>query len=379
MKVFYWSPHINHIATIKAVLNSATSLSEYGHNKYDARIINANGEWNNFKSEKVKFINLSSNIYFNTFPINGFIKSRLSYFYIFFKYFFPLKKLIKDEKPEFLIVHLITSLPLILLILFNFKIKFILRISGSPKLFFIRKLIWRLASKKLYLVTTPTKLTLDYLKNKKVIDKNKIVLLKDPVFRIRHIAHLKNKKINENFQLDKKYIISIGRLTYQKNFNLLIESFYQIKNIYNDYKLIIIGEGEERKKLELLIGSLNMKNDVFLIGFKKNIFPYLKIADCLISSSRWEDPGFTLIEAGILNKIIISSNCINGPKELLNEGNGYLFENEDKNSLINQFINYKNNSYDNNNIKRIQTKKKFKSYSIYSHFLQIQKLLNDRS
>ena len=375
MKVFYWSPHINHIATIKAVLNSATSLSEYGHNKYDARIINTNGEWNNFKSEKVKFINLSSNIYFNTFPINGFIKSRLSYFYIFFRFFFSLKKLIKNEKPEFLIIHLITSLPLILLILFNFKTKFILRISGFPKLNFIRRLIWRLASKKLYLVTTPTKLTLDYLKNKKVIDKNKIVLLKDPVFRIRQITHLKNEKINENFQLDKKYIISIGRLTYQKNFNLLIESFYQIKNIYNDYKLIIIGEGEEREKLELLINSLNMENDVFLTGFKKNIFPYLKIADCLISSSRWEDPGFTLIEAGILNKIIISSNCINGPKELLNEDNGYLFESENKNSLVNQFINYKNNSYDNNKIKRIQTKKKFKFYSIYNHFLQIQKLL----
>jgi glycosyltransferase involved in cell wall biosynthesis len=375
MKVFYWSPHINHIATIKAVLNSAASLSEYGHNKYDARIINTNGEWNNFKSEKVKFINLSNNTYFNTFPINGFIKSRLSYFYIFFRYFFSLKKLIKDEKPEFLIVHLITSLPLVLLILFNFKTKFILRISGFPKLNFIRRLIWRLASKKLYLVTTPTKLTLDYLKNKKVIDKNKIVLLKDPVFRIRQITHLKNEKINENFQLDKKYIISIGRLTYQKNFNLLIESFYQIKNIYNDYKLIIIGEGEEREKLELLINSLNMENDVFLTGFKKNIFPYLKIADCLISSSRWEDPGFTLIEAGILNKIIISSNCINGPKELLNEDNGYLFESENKNSLVNQFINYKNNSYDNNKIKRIQTKKKFKFYSIYNHFLQIQKLL----
>jgi glycosyltransferase involved in cell wall biosynthesis len=375
MKVFYWSPHINHIATIKAVLNSATSLSEYGHNKYDARIINTNGEWNNFKSEKVKFINLSSNIYFNTFPINGFIKSRLSYFYIFFRFFFSLKKLIKNEKPEFLIIHLITSLPLILLILFNFKTKFILRISGFPKLNFIRRLIWRLASKKLYLVTTPTKLTLDYLKNTKVIDKNKIVLLKDPVFRIRQIAHFKNEKINENFQLDKKYIISIGRLTYQKNFNLLIESFYQIKNIYNDYKLIIIGEGEEREKLELLINSLNMENDVFLTGFKKNIFPYLKIADCLISSSRWEDPGFTLIEAGILNKIIISSNCINGPKELLNEDNGYLFESENKNSLVNQFINYKNNSYDNNKIKRIQTKKKFKFYSIYNHFLQIQKLL----
>ena len=121
MKVFYWSPHISHVATIKAVLDSAISLNKYGNNKYDVRIINANGEWDNFKSEKVNFINLFSNIYFKTFPISGFIKSRISYLYIFIRYFSALKKLIKNEKPDYLIIHLITSLPLILLIFFNFK------------------------------------------------------------------------------------------------------------------------------------------------------------------------------------------------------------------------------------------------------------------
>ena len=142
-----------------------------------------------------------------------------------------------------------------------------------------------------------------------------------------------------------------------------------------NYKLIILGDGEKKEELELLIDKLNLKHEVFLVGFKKNIFPYLKIADCLISTSRWEDPGFTLIEAGILNKIIISSDCMSGPKELLNENNGYLFSNENKDSLINQFNNYKKNNYENNQIKKIVTKNKFKLYSIYNHFLQIQKLL----
>jgi glycosyltransferase involved in cell wall biosynthesis len=375
MKIFYWSPHTSHVATIRAVLNSAISLNKYRSNEYDVSIINANGEWDNFKSEKVHYINLFNRIYFNTFPKNGFIKSRISYLYIFIRYFFSLKKLIKDEKPDYLIIHLITSLPLILLILFNFKTRFILRVSGLPKLNFVRKWLWKIASKKLYLITTPTQATLDYLKNINLIDKKKIVLLTDPVFRIREIVNLKKEKLNELFQSDKKYILSIGRLTYQKNFNLLIESFYEIKKIYNDYKLIIIGDGEERDKLEFLISKLNLKNEIFLIGFKKNIFPYLKIADCLISSSRWEDPGFTLIEAGILNKIIISTNCLSGPRELLNENNGYLFDNENKESLIDQFVNYKKNSYENNQIKKIVTKNKFKLYSMYSHFLQIQKLL----
>ena len=375
MKIFYWSPHTSHVATIRAVLNSAISLNKYRSNEYDVSIINVNGEWDNFKSEKVNFINLFNSIYFNTFPKNGFIKSRISYLYIFIRYFFSLKKLIKEEKPDYLIIHLITSLPLILLILFNFKTRFILRVSGLPKLNIIRKWLWKIASKKLYLITTPTQATLDYLKNINLIDKKKIVLLTDPVFRIREIVNLKKEKLNEPFQSDKKYILSIGRLTYQKNFNLLIESFNEIKKIYNDYKLIIIGDGEERDNLEFLISKLNLKNEIFLIGFKKNIFPYLKIADCLISSSRWEDPGFTLIEAGILNKIIISTNCLSGPRELLNENNGYLFDNENKKSLIDQFVNYKKNSYENNQIKKIVTKNKFKFYSIHSHFLQIQKLL----
>lgn len=375
MKVFYWSPHTSHVATIRAVLNSAISLNKYGNKKYDVSIINANGEWDNFKSEKVNFIDLCNSIQFNTFPINGFIKSRISYLYIFIRYLFSLKRLIKHEKPDFLIVHLITSLPLVLLILFNFETRFILRVSGLPKLNFIRKWLWKIASKKLYLITTPTKTTLNYLTDINFIDKKKLILLKDPVFRIREIVNLKKEKFNEIFELDKKYIISIGRLTYQKNFNLLIEGFYEINKIYNDYKLIIIGDGEKRKELELLISKLNLKNEVFLIGFKKNIFPYLNIADCLISSSRWEDPGFTLIEAGVLNKIIISSDCMSGPRELLNDDNGYLFNNENKDSLIHQFTNYKKNSYENNEIKKIVTKNKFKQYSIYSHFLQIKTLL----
>jgi glycosyltransferase involved in cell wall biosynthesis len=377
MKVFYWSPHTIYVATVKAVLNSAESLIEYGDKKYDVRIINANGEWNEFKSEKVKFINLFDRISFITFPVNGFFRSRISYLYIFIKYFFSLRKLLKFEKPDFLIIHLISSLPLVLLILFNFKTKFILRVSGLPKLNFIRRVLWILVSRKLHAITAPTNITRDYLVNNNIAHKSKIYLLTDPVFKIRQIIKLKNQKFEDNILLGEKnkYIISIGRLTYQKNFNLLIESFSEIKKIYNKYRLIIIGDGEKKRELQSLIEKLDLRNDVFLLGFKKNIFPYLKISDCLISSSLWEDPGFTLIEAGILNKIIISSNCISGPKELLNQNNGYLFENNNKVSLVEKFIDYKNNNYEINKIKKIITKKKFKVYSTFSHFLQLKSLL----
>ena len=52
MKIYYWSPHTSHIATIKAVYNSALSLIKYGRGKYDVTIINANGEWDKQNSNR---------------------------------------------------------------------------------------------------------------------------------------------------------------------------------------------------------------------------------------------------------------------------------------------------------------------------------------
>lgn len=173
-----------------------------------------------------------------------------------------------------------------------------------------------------------------------------------------------------------KYIVSIGRLTRQKNFNLLIEAFAEIKKIYREYKLIIIGDGEEKIDLKMLINKNNLNDDIFLIGFKKNIFNYLEFADCLISTALWEDPGFVLVEAGILNKLVISSNCFSGPVELFNQNNGYLFANNSKEDLIKKFIEYKNADFKQNTKKKIISKIKFKKYSLFHHFIKTRYFLS---
>ena len=95
--------------------------------------------------------------------------------------FFPLKRLLKKETPDYFIIHLITSLPLILLILFKFETKFILRISGYPRMNFFRKLLWKFALKKIYLITCPTINTYNYIKSLNIIDDSKIKILYDPV------------------------------------------------------------------------------------------------------------------------------------------------------------------------------------------------------
>ena len=376
MKIYYWSPHTSHIATIKAVYNSALSLIKYGRGKYDVTIINANGEWDKQNSNRdIKYVNLSKKIYLNTYPVEGYLRSRLSYLYIFFKCFFSLKKLIGKDKPDFLFIHLITILPLFLLIFFKFDTKFILRISGYPKLNILRKFFWKWVSKKLYLVTTPTEGTFDYIKSQNIFDDKKIFLLRDPVFLTKDLL-LKREILEENFSKNNKYIISVGRLTYQKNFSLLIEAFADLVKLYKNYKLIILGEGEQRYFLEKLISKYNLKDHVFLLGFKKNVLKYINIAECSISSSLWEDPGFFLIESGLLNKSIISSDCPNSPKELLMNGLcGYLFKNNSKDDLVKKFISYKSDSIDIVNKKIFLAKKNFKKFSFFNHYLGIKKII----
>ena len=167
-KIFYWSPHINEqVATVKAVLNSAKSLSKYESN-FKPHIINAFGEWNNFSSELnllkiplIKIIDLKTKL-----PINGFLKSRI--FYIFFSIiiFFPLIKILKKEKPEFVMIHLIT-IPVLFASIFLKDTKFILRISGFPKLNLFRRCLWKLLSKNIFKIFTPTLITKDLLIKKK--------------------------------------------------------------------------------------------------------------------------------------------------------------------------------------------------------------------
>ena len=152
-KVFYWSPCLEKVGTYKSTINSVLSLGKYSNKNINVNVINVCGEWNNekdlFKKNNVQLINLGFDI-FRYLPKSGYIKSRISYFVIAVLSFFPLIKLLIKKKPDFLVSHLLTSIPFLIFIFFNFNTKLILRISGYPKLTFIRKNIWKLCSKKIF-------------------------------------------------------------------------------------------------------------------------------------------------------------------------------------------------------------------------------------
>ena len=197
------------------------------------------------------------------------MKSRLAFIQIFFASFFKLKKLILKEKPDYLMIHLISSLPLILFILFDFKTKLLFRVSGKPNLNFIRSLLWKLSSHKIQNIFCNTKEQKDELIKNKIFLPEKIDVLYDPIFSDRNI--LKERKQSDfDVKFKKNNILLVGRLTRQKNFELMIKAFRDLRNKeLKNFKVYILGEGELRDKLKKLIENYNLSDYIFLLGSKK--------------------------------------------------------------------------------------------------------------
>ena len=311
--IYYWSPCLTNIATVKATINSAVSLTKYS-NEYDVKIINVCGEWSKYKNylskKNVSIENLSFD-YYNLLPKNGFVKYRISTLLIFLISLIPLIFFIKKNKPDYFMAHMITSLPLFLFNFFKLKTKMILRISGSPKLNFLRKKLWIFSEKKLHMITCPTDDLKKYLINSKVFNENKVINLYDPVINIEDF--LKKKNENNHDFLDSKndtFFIAAGRLTKQKNFIYLIKEFEKFCKNYPKEKLLIFGEGELKNKLINELKKRDLTNNVKLAGYTDNIYKYMLKSKAFILSSLWEDPGFVIIEAALCNWIIQFSSTV---------------------------------------------------------------------
>ena len=376
-KVIYWSPCLNPVGTIKSTINSAVSLSKYSKD-YEVAIINACGEWDKyldyFKVNHVKIINFKYN-FFKYLPKHGYVQSRFSYIIIFLLCFFPLIKLIKSSKPDFFIAHLITSLPLMVMNLFKTDTKFILRISGMPRLNLIRKSFWKVVSTKLYMVTSPSIELMNKLISINLFDQNKITFLPDAIIDIKQFISKKNSEINNFKKFDqKKLIFAAGRLTKQKNFSYLIDEFSIFLKHNDQFILIILGDGEERNKLEKKIIKKKLQKNIYLTGYVENVFKYFKNGEAFILSSLWEEVGFVMVEAALTNLFIISSNCPNGPTEFLSDGkHGILFESNKKGELSNSLIKYANLK----GVKKhkFEIKKNTKQYTKYRHFQKLNDIL----
>jgi glycosyltransferase involved in cell wall biosynthesis len=383
--IFYWSPCLTKVGTVKSTVNSALALSKYSKKKYKVKIINACGEWDEyseiFKNNGIDLIEFKFK-FFSYLPKNGYLSSRISYLIIILFSFFPLLLVLKKDKPEFFIMHLLTSLPIILNNFFNFQTKFILRISGFPKLNLFRKFLWKSSSKKLFKITCPTKDLLSYLKYENIFKNDKIHYLQDAIINIKDYIRMTNTN-DQNFlnKVEKynNFFLAVGRLTKQKNYSYLISEFNNYLKTNKEAILLIIGEGEDKNKLIDQIKKKNISDNIFIISKIRNVYPFMKKARALILSSLWEEVGFVIVEAAFSNLFIISSDCPNGPKEFLNNGKaGYLFKSNAKNELTKKLEDF---TKEEKNLKKfkIKAKKNSSHYSLFKHHLSLRRVLSNEN
>ena len=373
-KLFFWSPHVDpQIATVKSVYNSINSLSKH-KKKTKITLLNVFGEWDNFKFTNIDIIKLLTKRNIIKKKFKGFFNSRILYFRILLQSYFPLKKLIKSEKPNFLIIHLLTVIPILLFIFNNFETKLILRISGLPKLNIFRYFIWKIASKKIHYVICPTEETKILLVKKKIFDSKKIICIQDPIFNIREINFKKKKPLDEKFE--KPYFLSVGRFTKQKNHQFLLNFFSKNRKYLEDINLIIIGNGEYEKRYIRFIQNNKLDAQVKILNYKKNVINYMYNAKLIISCSLWEDPGFIMVEAASVGTPILTSDCPNGPKEFIgNNKNGFIFKTNDEKSFKIELDNFLSTSEQELNHKLICAKKESKQYTALYNATKFANLL----
>jgi glycosyltransferase involved in cell wall biosynthesis len=119
------------------------------------------------------------------------------------------------------------------------------------------------------------------------------------------------------FQTNETKILSIGRFDPQKDFVTLIEAFALVQKTNANTGLYLIGDGPEKKKIVACIKRHHLEKHIHLLGWKQNVYPYIKAADMFVLSSNYEGFPYVLLEAAALEKPIIATDTPYGPKEFL--------------------------------------------------------------
>jgi glycosyltransferase involved in cell wall biosynthesis len=127
--------------------------------------------------------------------------------------------------------------------------------------------------------------------------------------------------------LQNKKVIAVGRYTYQKGFDILIDIWYRVARKINDWHLDIIGEGELQESYQEKINSMGLTNQISLVTPTSQITENYVASSILAMTSRYEGLPMTLLEAQAFGLPIVSFDCKCGPKDLVHHGkNGFLIQ-----------------------------------------------------
>ena len=155
-----------------------------------------------------------------------------------------------------------------------------------------------------------------------------------------------------------KIVLAVGRLTYQKGFDMLLDAWIQVNKSMPDWTLKIVGEGEDRAKLTNFIKKNKLTDSVELVGNTDDVGQYYKEAEIFCLSSRFEGFPMVLLETLAFGLPIVSFDCDTGPAEVLEDTGSILVPQSDTNKLALSLIDLMS---DNQQRKKISIRSKEKA------------------
>jgi glycosyltransferase involved in cell wall biosynthesis len=160
----------------------------------------------------------------------------------------------------------------------------------------------------------------DDLKKFTKLPENKIKVIYNPVITQDIFIKAKEPFDHPWFAEDcPPVILGVGRLTKEKDFPTLLKAFVLVRKEI-DSRLVILGEGEERKNLEKLAKELGIEEFLWMPGFVDNPYKFMSKASVFVLSSIYEGLPTVLIEALALGCQVVSTDCKSGPREILDDG-----------------------------------------------------------
>lgn len=236
---------------------------------------------------------------------------------------YTIRNFVKKEQPDVIISFAARINILVLLATLGLRTKVIISERNDPtqdgRGFITRcmvRLLYPLANK----IVFQTKRSLQYF-SKKILQKG--IVIPNPISVSYYASSEKKKKI-----------VSVGRLTKQKNQALLIKAFATIKKDFPEYELYIYGDGELLNELILLTKSLGIEGFVHFEGNVPDVHEQIADAELFVLSSDYEGLSNALLEALMMGLPCISTDCAGADEMIKNEENGILVHVGDEKGLV---------------------------------------------
>ena len=140
-----------------------------------------------------------------------------------------------------------------------------------------------------------------------------------PIDEIIERANEEDTPEYNNVSENNLIFLSVGRLEYQKGYDLAVRVCKKLVEKELKFKWFILGDGSERRKIEKEIENQELQNTMFILGIKMNPYPYFKNCDIYIQTSRHEGYVTTVTEAKVFNRPIICTD-VSGAREQIEDG-----------------------------------------------------------